>query len=152
MIILDTNILSELLAPSPDAAVMAWVAEQPPLSMFTTTITEAEILYGLRLLPEGRRRRELETAILPIFTDDFSGRVLPFDRDATDFYATIATDRRRAGRPISQFDAQIAAIALSRGASLATRNIPDFEAIGLHLVNPWKNGERHDQKFELRND
>ncbi|AYG70023.1 MULTISPECIES: type II toxin-antitoxin system VapC family toxin [unclassified Rhizobium] len=140
MIILDTNILSELLAPSPDAAVMAWVAEQPPLSMFTTTITEAEILCGLRLLPEGRRRRELETAILPIFTDDFYGRVLPFDRDAADFYATIATHRRRSGRPISQFDAQIAAIALSRGASVATRNIPDFEAIGLHLVNPWKNG------------
>lgn len=108
--------------------------------MFTTTVTEAEILYGLRLLPDGRRRRELEAAILPIFSEDFSGRVLPFDRDAADFYATIATGRRKAGRPISQFDAQIAAIALSRGASLATRNIPDFEEIGLHLINPWRDG------------
>jgi predicted nucleic acid-binding protein len=138
VIILDTNVLSELLVSSPSPAVIDWLAEQGPASVFTTSITEAEILYGLRLLPEGRRRRELEAAISPIFSEDLAGRVLPFDREAADVYATIATRRRAAGRPISQFDAQIAAIALSRGASLATRNEADFENIGLAVVNPWK--------------
>ena len=138
MIILDTNVLSELLVPSPNTNVIDWLASQQPASIFTTAITEAEILFGLRLLPEGRRRRDLEAAILPIFTNDLSGRILPFDRDAADIYATIATVRRAAGRPISQFDAQIAAIALSRGASLATRNEVDFEGIGLEIINPWK--------------
>ncbi len=137
MIILDTNVLSELLLPSPNPVVVDWLAEQTPASVFTTSITEAEILYGLRLLPEGRRRRELEAAILPIFREDLAGRVLPFDRDAADIYATIATARRTAGRPISQFDAQIAAITLSRGASLATRNEADFQEIGLEVINPW---------------
>ncbi|GAA3066244.1 type II toxin-antitoxin system VapC family toxin [Rhizobium viscosum] len=138
MIILDTNVLSELLVPSPNTTVIDWLANQQPASIFTTAITEAEILFGLRLLPEGRRRRDLEAAILPIFNDDLYGRILPFDRDAADIYATIATVRRAAGRPISQFDAQIAAIALSRGASLATRNEADFEKIGLEIINPWK--------------
>jgi predicted nucleic acid-binding protein len=137
MIILDTNVLSELLLPSPNPVVVDWLAEQTPASVFTTSITEAEILYGLRLLPEGRRRRELEAAILPIFREDLAGRVLSFDRDAADIYATIATARRTAGRPISQFDAQIAAITLSCGASLATRNEADFREIGLEVINPW---------------
>lgn len=138
MIILDTNVISELLTPSPNTLVIEWLSAQPPMSVFTTAVTEAEILYGLRLSPEGRRRHDLEEAIAPIFGEDLAGRVLPFDRDAADLYATIATDRRRAGRPISQFDAQIAAIALSRGASVATRNVPDFAGIGLVIVNPWK--------------
>ncbi|MEZ2130705.1 MULTISPECIES: type II toxin-antitoxin system VapC family toxin [unclassified Sinorhizobium] len=138
MIILDTNVISELLTPAPNPAVIEWLAAQHPSSVFTTAVTEAEILYGLRLLPEGRRRRDLEEAILPIFSEDFGGRVLPFDRDAADVYAAIAVDRRKAGRPISQFDAQIAAIAISRGASLATQNVSDFEGIGLQIVNPWK--------------
>ncbi|MBX4924372.1 type II toxin-antitoxin system VapC family toxin [Rhizobium binae] len=139
MILLDTNVISELLTPSPNAAVIDWLARQHPSSIFTTAVTEAEILYGLRLLPEGRRRRDLEAAILPIFSEDFGGRVLPFDRDASNVYAKIASDRRKAGRPISQFDAQIAAIAISRGASLATRNVSDFTDINLQIVNPWKN-------------
>ncbi|PDS32270.1 type II toxin-antitoxin system VapC family toxin [Rhizobium phaseoli] len=140
MIVLDTNVISELVTPAPNVAVIDWLARQHPSSVFTTAVTEAEILYGLRLLPEGRRRRDLEEAILPIFSEDFSGRVLPFDRDASDVYATLATDRRKAGRPISQFDAQIAAIAISRGASLATRNVSDFTEINLQIVNPWKGG------------
>ena len=137
MIILDTNVLSELLTPTPSKIVIEWLAAQHPPSVFTTAVTEAEILYGLRLLPEGRRRRDLEAAISPIFDEDLSGRVLPFDRDAADLYATIATRRRSAGRPISQFDAQIAAIALSRGASVATRNVSDFEGAGVSIINPW---------------
>ncbi|MGO7580987.1 type II toxin-antitoxin system VapC family toxin [Rhizobium ruizarguesonis] len=138
MIILDTNVISELLTPAPNAAVVGWFAAQHPTSIFTTAVTEAEILYGLRLLPEGRHRRDLEAAILLIFSEDIGGRVLPFDRDASNVYATIVTDRRKAGRPISQFDAQIAAIAISRGASLATRNVSDFAGMDLQIVNPWK--------------
>ncbi|MGZ2486756.1 putative nucleic acid-binding protein [Rhizobium pisi] len=138
MIVLDTNVISELLTPAPNTAVINWLAAQHPPSIFTTAVTEAEILYGLRLLPEGRRRRDLEAAISPIFSEDIGGRVLPFDRDASNVYATIASDRRRAGRPISQFDAQIAAIAISRGASLATRNVSDFTGIDLEIINPWK--------------
>jgi predicted nucleic acid-binding protein len=138
MIILDTNVISELLTPVPNEAVLNWLATQHPSSIFTTAVTEAEIVYGLRLLPEGQRRRDLEAAIRPIFSEDIGGRVLPFDRDAADAYATIATDCRRAGRPLSQLDAQIAAITISRGASLATRNVPDFEGVGLKIVNPWK--------------
>ncbi|MEH7900868.1 type II toxin-antitoxin system VapC family toxin [Rhizobium laguerreae] len=136
MIVLDTNVISELLTPAPNVGVIEWLGAQHSLSVFTTAITEAEILYGLRLLPHGRRRSDLEAAVLPIFNEDMSGRVLPFDRDAADVYAII-TDRRKAGRPIRQFDAQIAAIAISRGASLATRNVSDFEGIGLQIINPW---------------
>lgn len=138
MIVLDTNVISEMLKPAPNAFVEAWLAAQPPPSVFITAITQAEIIYGLRLLPAGKRRAALEAAILPIFTEDFEGRVLPFDPQAADAYATIAVARRQAGRPISQFDAQIAAIALSRGAAIATRNGPDFEGIGLTILDPWR--------------
>ncbi|OAP46173.1 type II toxin-antitoxin system VapC family toxin [Sinorhizobium americanum] len=137
MIILDTNVLSELLAPIPSVLVEAWLAEQPPASIFTTTVTQAEILYGIRIMSEGRRRRELEAAIALIFREDLSGRILPFDGEAADAYASIASQRRKSGRPISQFDAQIAAIALSRGAALATRNVSDFAETGVAIVNPW---------------
>lgn len=137
MIILDTNVISELLRPKADGAVEAWLADQPPASIFTSTITEAEILYGVRLLPDGKRKAELLAAIQPIFAEDFAGRVLAFDEEAADAYATLAVARRQAGRPISQFDAQIAAIATSRGAAVATRNVSDFGDIGLVLINPW---------------
>ncbi|MDP3408493.1 type II toxin-antitoxin system VapC family toxin [Bosea sp. (in: a-proteobacteria)] len=138
MIVLDTNVVSELLTPAPDASVEAWLTAQPPASIFTTAITQAEILYGLRLLPDGKRRTELEAAIRPIFTEDFEDRVLSFGPQAAEIYAHIAVVRRQAGRPISQFDAQIAAIALSRGAALATRNVADFAGIGLTILNPWQ--------------
>ncbi|MFC3721982.1 type II toxin-antitoxin system VapC family toxin [Neoaquamicrobium sediminum] len=137
MIVLDTNVIFELLTPRPNHAVESWVADQPPASLFTTSVTEAEILSGVRLLPDGKRRRNLLAAIEPIFFEDFAGRVLLFDRDAADAYATIAVERRHSGRPISQFDAQIAGIALSRGAAIATRNIADFSGIGLSIVDPW---------------
>lgn len=137
MIVLDTNVISEMLTAAPNASVEAWLAAQPPPSIFTTAITQAEILYGLRLLPDGKRRAELEAAIRPIFAEDFEDRVLSFDPQAADIYAGIAAARRQAGRPISQFDAQIAAIALSRGAALFTRNVADFAGIGLTVLNPW---------------
>jgi predicted nucleic acid-binding protein len=137
MIILDTNILSELMRPSPATAVVGWIAAQPLPSLFTTTITQAEILYGLALLPLGRRRTSLMTATVQIFDEDFSGRLLAFDSAAAQAFATITAARRQLGRPISSFDAQIAAIALSRRATVATRNTRDFAECGLTLINPW---------------
>ena len=137
MIILDTNVLSELMRPAPAASVVRWVAAQPATSLYTTSITQAEILHGIMLLPTGRRRNALEAAARALFDHDFGGRVLPFGSDAAHPYARIAAERRRAGRPISQFDAQIAAIAHSAGAVIATRNVADYDATGVEVINPW---------------
>lgn len=137
MIVLDTNVISELMRPEPDAAVMAWIGEQPMAGVFTTTLTQAEIFYGLALLPEGRKREALLAAARPMFEADLAGRVLPFDTDAVAAYPDIAAGRRKSGQPISQIDAQIAAIVQSRGARLATRNVADFADCGITVVNPW---------------
>jgi len=137
MILLDTNILSELMRPLPDPVVEAWIGSQPPASLFISTITEAELRYGAALMPNGRRRDAVAAAIEGMMMEDFHGRILTFDSAAATFYAQIAADRRAAGRPITPFDAQIAAIARSRGATLATRNVPDFEGCGIEIVNPW---------------
>lgn len=137
MIVLDTNVLSEALRPVPEPSVLDWLAKQPRASLFTTTVTQGEILYGIRLLTDGKRRRGLWDAAKQIFSEDFAGQVLSFDSDAADMYAEIAVSRRLAGRPISQFDAMIAAMARSRGASLATRNVQDFEGCGIDIVDPW---------------
>lgn len=137
MIILDTNVLSEVLRPQPQPRVLAWLEGQPSASLFTTTITRGEILYGIRLLPDGQRRQDLWNAAMGTFIEDFAGRVLSFDNDAADAFALIAASRRQVGRPISQFDAQIAAIARSRGAALCTRNVKDFQECGVDLLNPW---------------
>lgn len=138
MLALDTNVLSETLKPAPDARVIAWLNEQPRPSLFTTTVSRGEILYGIRILPEGQRRQRLWGAALGIFNEDFMGRVLDFDNDAADIYAEIGASRRAVGRPIAQFDAMIAAITRSRGAVLATRNTADFEGCGIEVVNPWE--------------
>lgn len=137
MIVLDTNVLSEVLRPKPDPRVLTWLNTQPPSSIFTTAITQGEILYGIRLLADGQRRRKLWDAANGIFAEDFAGRVLSFDSDAAQHYADIGVSRRAAGRPISQFDATIAAITRSHGATLATRNTKDFEECGVEVVNPW---------------
>jgi toxin FitB len=137
MIVLDTNVLSETLRPIPDPQVMAWLAAQPRAALFTTAVTEAEILYGLRLLPEGTRKEALSIAIKAIFDEDFASTLLSFDSDAADQYAQIAVTRRNGGRPISQFDAMIAAITRSRGATLATRNVKDFVDCGIPIIDPW---------------
>ncbi len=138
MMVLDTNVLSELLRPAPEPRVLAWVAAQPRTALFTTTVTRGELFYGIRLLPDGARRQGLQAAVQAILDEDFAGRVLAFDGDAADAYAEMAAGRRQAGRPISQFDAMIAAMARSRGASLATRNVKDFEACGVEIVDPWR--------------
>lgn len=137
MIIVDTNVLSELMKREPTPGVAQWLTAQPPASLFTTSVTKAEVLYGVALLPAGERRDALEEAVAAMFEEDFHGRVLPFDGAAAYDYAIIASHRRQAGKPISQFDAQIAAIARSRGAVVATRNVFDFEDCGIDVHNPW---------------
>jgi toxin FitB len=137
MIVLDTNVLSEGLRPQPSANVLRWMKSEPVTALFTTTITEAELFYGAALLPDGRRRQSLETVISQLLSLQFAGRILPFDSAAAREFANIAATRRRAGRPIGEADGRIAAIARSRGASLATRNIGDFAGCGLSLINPW---------------
>jgi predicted nucleic acid-binding protein len=138
VIVLDTNVLSELMRSQPAAAVFAWVSAQPRAALHTTSVNKAEILYGIATLPEGRRRAALAAAAEAMFNDDFAGRVLPFDEEAAVHYAEIVAERRREGRPIEAFDAQIAATARVAGAELATRNVGDFAGCGLTLVNPWE--------------
>lgn len=137
MIVLDTNVLSEALRPVPEPSVLDWLSSQPRTSLFITTVTRGEILYGIRLLSDGKRRRGLWDAARKIFDADFADQVLSFDNDAADMFADIAASRRMAGKPISQFDAMIVAMARSRGARLATRNTKDFEDCGVDVVNPW---------------
>jgi len=138
MFIFDTNVLSEILKLNPDNNVMGWVSSLVRPMIFTTTITKAELLYGFAILPKGKRKTGKENALRNIFEEDFRGRILNFDNDASNFFAEIASSRRSMGRPISQFDAMIAAITKSRGARLATRNTKDFEYCGIEVVNPWE--------------
>lgn len=138
MIILDTNIISETMRRRPDQAVLAWLDEQPVSSLFITTVTEAEIRVGIARMAEGKRRDGLTNAADQTFEALFHARVLPFDRDAARDYAEIAAQRLAIGRPISQFDCQIAAIARSRGAAVATRNVVDFAETDLKVINPWQ--------------
>jgi hypothetical protein len=138
MFVLDTNILSAIMSAQPAPEVAAWIAGQPEEALFTTTICQAEILAGLAVMPEGRRRLALETAAQAIFTDDFDGRVLSFDTAAAAAYADIFAARRRAGRPTAPLDLMIAAVARARGASVVTRDIGGFEDCGVPLVDPWR--------------
>ena len=140
MIVLDTNVISELMRPGPDANVVGWVAGQAPLNLYLSTVSEAELRYGVEILPTGARRDRLLNEVEGMLREDFAGRVLPFDSAAAQVYAVIAADRRAAGRPLNHADCQIAAIAHSRGASVATRDVGDFEGIGIEVVNPWADG------------
>ena len=137
-ILLDTNVLSEVLRSAPSASVLSWLSAQSPESLFVSAVTQAEMALGAGLLPVGKRRDALQRALAALFEQDFAGRVLPFDGDAVPSYVEVVVRRRSAGRPMSQFDAQIAAIARHHGASVATRNIADFEGCGLTLVDPWE--------------
>lgn len=140
MIILDTNVVSELMRPSPSVEVIDWVAGQPAPSLYLSTINEAELLYGVEVLPPGRRRERLLQEVEGMLREDFEGRILPFDSTAARAYAVIASARRAAGRPINHADCQIAVIARSREASVATRNVDDFAGTGVEVVNPWEAG------------
>jgi toxin FitB len=136
MIVLDTNVLSEVMKPSPAPTVVTWMANENPAGLFTTAVTEGEIRLGLELLPAGRRKQELEAAAQRLIAL-FNTRILPFESMATQLFAQIVAGRRRLGLPISDLDAQIAAIARSRGMALATRNVADFHGTALNLIDPW---------------
>jgi len=139
VIILDTNVLSEVIRDVPEKRVVEWMAHQTSSMLFTTTITKTEFFCGVYLLPDGRRKSVIKKAIEDIFEIDMSGRVLHFDEKSARLYAKIASSRKKSGQPISQFDAMIAAITKSREATLATRNVKDFMYCGISLVNPWGN-------------
>ena len=138
MILLDTNVISELMKATPAPAVFAWVSLQPPDDLFISTISMAEILFGIELLPKGKRRDGLLQEAEITFRRDFSGRVLSFDEQAARIFGSIVAARRIHGRPIGIADGQIAAIAKCHQASLATRDTGDFEDCGVKLINPWE--------------
>ena len=120
MIVLDTNVLSEALKPNPSEAVLRWLGAQETAAVYITTITQAEMLYGVELLPLGKRRSRLASVVEQVFSEEFRGRILPFDEEAAAAFAKIVAAGKRSGRPISQSDAMIAAVARSRGAAVAT--------------------------------
>jgi predicted nucleic acid-binding protein len=137
VIVLDTNVLSEIIRPEPDERVMSWLDSLDPATVATTAVTAAELLYGVARLPDGRRKAALSEAIRELIAEDLDGRVEPFDATAAAHYASLVNDREIDGSPIGMADAQIAAICRALGATLATRNTTDFEGVGIELVNPW---------------
>ena len=137
MIVLDTNVVSEPLRPAPAPQVVAWLDDQDVVDLHLTTISLAEIRYGIAALPEGRRRSQLSEQFEQRFLPLFAGRILSFDDAASLEFATLQSAARRAGRPLPLADGLIAAIVRTRGFALATRNVRDFETAGIALVNPW---------------
>lgn len=138
MTILDTNVISELMKATPAPNILAWMSLQPPDDLFVSTISMAEIWFGIELLPKGRRRDGLLREAEVTFARDFAGRILAFDEGAARMFGTIVASRRLQGRPIGIADGQIAAIARYRQSSLATRDTGDFEGCGVRLLNPWE--------------
>jgi toxin FitB len=137
MLILDTNVLSELMNPAGATVVLNWADAAARRELFTTALNQAEILYGLAIMPKGKKRTDRIAWADTMFAQDFHGRVLPFDGQAAIQYADIVASRRRIGRPIDPVDAQIAAIARVHGMSIATRDVRGFERCGIDVVNPW---------------
>lgn len=137
MIVLDTNVLSELIRERPATRVLAWVDDQGPETLAITAITVAELLYGVARLADGARKAELAAAVREVVHEDFAGRVLSFDGAAAVHYADLVADRERLGRPIGVADGQIVAICRRHAATLATRNARDFDVTGIGVVDPW---------------
>jgi toxin FitB len=137
VIILDTNVVSEGMKPVSAQSVLAWMSAQPRSDLFTTAITQAEILSAIEMLPAGRRKDSLAVAAERLFDEQLRASILTFDDYAAREFAKIFATRKLAGRPISEFDAMIAAIARVHRAALATRNTGDFEHCGIRLVDPW---------------
>jgi predicted nucleic acid-binding protein len=137
VIILDTNVISEVMKASPAARVVKWLGSHTQSKIFTTSVTQAEIFFALETMPHGRRREALYNAAATMFKERFAGRLLVFDGDASHIFAEMAAARRRTGRPIGQFDCQIAAIARWNGAAIATRDLNDFADCGVELIDPW---------------
>jgi toxin FitB len=137
VIVLDTNVVSELVRPKPSAAVLDWVDRQPAAEVYLTAITVTELLSGVARLPDGQRKSDLTVLVEALLSEDFEHRISPFDETAAAHYADIVVHRERLGRPISTADAQIAATCRSHGALLATRNVDDFTDTAVEIINPW---------------
>jgi predicted nucleic acid-binding protein len=137
VIVLDTNVLSELMKPQPATAVMAWADQLSAGAVAITAMNEAEILHGIARLPDSQRKQQLQQSWSTLVADVLQHPVLPFNSAAAHWYAALVSHRERMARPISSADAVIAATALAHDGQLATRNTTDFEAIGLPLINPW---------------
>lgn len=137
MIVLDTNVLSELMRPEPAGAVLDWIDAQADDDLFISAITMAEILHGIARLPGGRRKDGLHAQAMAMFEEDFADHILPFDAQAAQHYARLVAAREASGKPIALADAQIAAICREQKAGLATRNVKDFVDTGVSIINPW---------------
>jgi toxin FitB len=137
VILLDTNVISEIMRPNGEKNARRWLDAQPTWSIYISTPVLAELRFGLELLAPGTRRERLEQAYDRITTELFAGRILAFDRSAATYFGKLRADRRKAGKPIGTMDALIAAIAMANATTLATRNTADFEGLGLPLVNPF---------------
>jgi len=137
VIVLDTNVVSELMRKAPEPRVIAWVDRCEADDVLITAVTAAELLNGVARLPEGRRKRQLRDRLDGLLTEDLRDRILPFDVPAATHYAETVASREAAGRPISMADGQIAAICRAWGAVLVTRNVDDFAGTGVDAVNPW---------------
>ena len=140
MILVDTNVVSELMRTAPEPSVVQWMNRQPPSQLHLASVSIAEITYGISILPHGRRRHGLQQRFDRFIAAGFAERVLGFDLAAALHYGEIMGSCKEVGRPMSVVDGQIAAPARSRGCVLATRNVTDFEACGLDLINPWAPG------------
>lgn len=138
MIVLDTNIISEVMRPQPSSAVLAWLNRQHSPDLFITTVTIAEIGYGLRVLADGQRRRILQNRFEQFIAQGFEYRILNFDKPAAQVYAEIMGHRKEMGKPMSFPDAQIAAMTRTHNFNLATRNSKDFDNCGIDLINPFE--------------
>jgi predicted nucleic acid-binding protein len=138
MIILDTNVVSELMRASPEPRVLRWFSNQTAQDLHVTAVTMAEILYGIELISAARRRDVVRAGAEKMFEEVFADRILTFEDRAARAFSQIASSRRRQGKPMSEFDAQTAAITRVLGATLATRNPYVFEGCGVRLVNPWE--------------
>ena len=138
MIILDTNVLSALMRQAPDMPVVEWLDQQQADSVWITSVTLFEARFGLAVLPKGKRRQSLESAFARLLAEDLEDRVLAFDVSAATEAAMLAADRQKAGRPVDFRDTQIAGIALSRRATLATRNTRHFQDLRVPVVDPWQ--------------
>ena len=137
MIVVDTNVISELLRAIPDKEVLRWAGRVDANTLCTTAVSKAELLAGVATMAEGKKRAELQKTIDTILAQSFGQRILPFDSDAATQYATVIAKRKAAGRPIKDADAMIAAICLSRGATIITRDLNGFGFLGIDVFNPW---------------
>ena len=138
MILLDTNVLSELMRAKPAPEVVAWIDSQPTSQLYISAITVAEILYGIARMADGKRKQSLLALVTLMFDEDFAGRILSFDADAAIHYAGLAAESEAKGKVVDMADGQIAAIAALHDARVATRNVRHFDCLGVPVINPWE--------------